>query len=233
MLKRVIQSTLGRFGYRVSRTGWDLDDLQQFGFAPATLIDVGVAYGTPALYQAFPKAHLVLVEPLAEYEPQLRTLVEGRGEYLLTAVGRETGSVVISIDLDYLPRSSLHKRSALTPATNVMERRVDVTTLDTLLAESDWSSPFGLKIDAEGSEHEVIQGASKLLTKTEFVIAEVSVAERYEDSYSFASFISLMDEHGFRLCEILHQAHGVKGFSPMHASRLSRELIHIDALFRR
>jgi len=55
--------------------------------------------GTPALYRAFPDVHLVLIEPLAEYEQDLVRLVrETGGEYLLTAVGAHEGTVTIDVD---------------------------------------------------------------------------------------------------------------------------------------
>ncbi len=39
--------------------------------------------------------------------------------------------------------------------------------------------------------------------QTEFVIAEVSVARRFEGSYSFAEFIDAMSREDFRLDDIL------------------------------
>ena len=78
-----------------------------------------------------------------------------------------------------------------------------VTTLDVLRQERDWQPPFGLKVDAEGYEHRVIKGASGLLADTQFVIAEIQVANRFQDGYSVSDFIGLMDSHGFVLHDIL------------------------------
>jgi hypothetical protein len=72
--------------------GWRPENLRKPGLSPATLIDVGVAMGTPALYRAFPDAHLVLIEPLAEYEQDLARLVrETGGEYPLNRRRRARG----------------------------------------------------------------------------------------------------------------------------------------------
>ena len=60
-----------------------------------------------------------------------------------------------------------------------------------------FQSPFGLKIDTEGFDYQVIQGARNFLRETQFVIAEVNVAKRYEGGYSFAEFIAIRDENGF------------------------------------
>ena len=84
------------------------------------------------------------------------------------------------------------------------KRSVPMTTLDRLMEEHDFRPPFGLKIDVEGFEYQVIQGATAFLRKTQFVVAEVSVAKRFEESYSFSEFTELMDRNGFYLWDILN-----------------------------
>ena len=63
--------------------------------------------------------------------------------------------------------------------------------------------PFGMKVDTEGNELEVIRGASRFLLDTEFVIAEVSVAKRFEGSYLFEEFVLEMLKNGFYVFEFL------------------------------
>ena len=57
--------------------------------------------------------------------------------------------------------------------------------------------------------------------KAEFVIAEVSVANRFEGSYRFAEFIGLMDSKGWELTDILR------------APRRVDSVLFIDAVFAR
>lgn len=184
---------------------WRPENLQKPGFAPATVIDVGAGEGTPPLMQAFPEAHHVLIEPLAEYEPALeRAVANLRGEYIITAVGSREGKATIDADRRNPDRSSMLERVPPQSAGDQIERReVPITTLDRLLEDRGWRPPFGLKIDTEGFEDEVIRGATALLDQTQFVIAEISVRKRFEKSYSFAEFIALMDAHGFALGDML------------------------------
>jgi hypothetical protein len=100
---------------------------------------------------------------------------------------------------------------------------VPMRTLDSLLDERGWTGPFGVKVDAEGFERHVIEGASRLLEETQFVIAELSVMRRYEDSYSFADFVRLMDDRGFAMHDILD----AQKIGPSHA------IMFIDVLFWR
>jgi FkbM family methyltransferase len=187
-------------------TGWRPENLRKPGFAPATVIDVGAARGTPNLYDAFSDAHFVLIEPLAEFEEDLQRICRRRGgEYVLAAVGAAPGRAEIHINPAMLYESSLlvnewrgaEQREALE------RREIEVTTLDALRSERGWKGPFGLKIDAEGYEYRVIEGAAALLRDTEFVIAEVSITRPFADGASFAEFIALMDSHGFALYDLL------------------------------
>jgi FkbM family methyltransferase len=142
---------------------------------------------------------------LTEFEADLRRiLTRYRGEYHLTALADEPGTATIQVDLKRLERSSLRERAEPEkPEGLVSSRIVPVTTLDALLQAHKWVPPFGLKLDTEGSEDAVIRGAREFLRHTQFVIAEVPVADRFRGGYTFADFIGLMDERGFRVCDFL------------------------------
>ncbi len=208
-----------------SREDWEPGRIRKPGLEPATVIDVGAGAGTPTLYQAFPDAYHVLIEPLHEFQQDLRRVVaQHRGEHVMSAVGSRQGKVAIHVEIEALTRSSLLERSTGEEA-KVEEREISITTLDELWRRLDWTPPFGLKIDTDGYEHHVIQGATRLLEQTEFVIAEISLRPRPVDGrYSFAEFVALMDEHGFRLCDILG--------APRLRER-SAELQYMDGMFRR
>jgi hypothetical protein len=61
-------------GLEVHRSGYSrtwstlFARMMRLGLNPGTVIDAGVARGTPDLHQAFPQAHLLLIEPVNEYE---------------------------------------------------------------------------------------------------------------------------------------------------------------------
>ena len=97
-MKYLIFKTLSKFGYEVrrihypewknARAYWESEYLKRLGFQPRTVVDVGAAYGTPPIYEAFPQSFLVLIEPLKEYEPYLAEILEKyKGKYFLTALG--------------------------------------------------------------------------------------------------------------------------------------------------
>lgn len=209
---------------RLHRLGWRPENLRVAGLAPATVVDIGVGYGTPSLYRAFPNAYLVMIEPLREFEPVLKRLAHQHGgEYHLTAVGAEDGTVTINVDPDVLMKSSVLDRSALTAGkATVAPRKVPLTSVDRLWQLREWPGPFGIKIDTEGFEMAVLQGAREFLQQTHFVIAEVSVAARFEGGYEFADLIALLRDHDLHLMDILNAPRNDHG-----------RLLFVDAMFTR
>jgi FkbM family methyltransferase len=193
---------------KVGFGAWTLGEVKQARFSPRTIVDVGAGRGTPRLYEAFPEAYHFLIEPLSEYEPDLRKALEPyRGEYIFAAVGATNTRAFINVEPRPMMSSFLARTARTSTGKQIEKREVAVKTLDMLMEEYGFEPPFGLKIDTEGFEDQVIRGATNFLRRTQFVIAEVSVAERFVDSYTFAEFTELMDENDFFLWDVL----GVSG----------------------
>lgn len=173
---------------------------------PKTVIDVGVGYGTLPLHNAFPKAKFILVEPLDEYSSHIDKLAE---DYdcvaYYKAVSEQPGQLEINVDTGGLTKSSFSDRSSLTKTGNkIIKKTVEVTTLDAIYAEqSAIAQPIFLKIDTEGHELSVLKGASALLKVVDVVVAEVSIAKRFEDSYEFEELIHFMTQNGFQVFSFL------------------------------
>lgn len=196
-----INGTLARF----EPPRWQPDYLCRFGHELHTLVDVGVGVGTPALYQAFPHAHLVLVEPLREFWPQMERLLQDRdGVHLPLALADAPGQRTIQVVSDHATRSSMYERTALErEALPPTPRVVPVSTLDALLHELALEPPFGLKLDTEGAELDILRGGHRFLEQTEFVIAELPLAPRFVEGYSTHEVIGLLADAGFHLRDVL------------------------------
>src|SRR6201994_463308 len=103
-----INHVLEIFGLRLLRTsapvrsfGLFFKHLKSLGFDFRTVIDVGVAFGTPPIYEAFPRARYFLVEPVAECRPVLEKLKQRlNAEYFLVAAGAENGEVTFNVHDD-------------------------------------------------------------------------------------------------------------------------------------
>jgi FkbM family methyltransferase len=173
---------------------------------PATVIDVGVGYGTWPLHKAYPTARFILIEPLTEYRSYLARLSRAYDcTVIQAAVGERPGQCHMMVDTGCPMRSSLSTRTPVTRSGSPLSRRtVNVVTLDSLLdTHPDLRRPILLKIDTEGHELAVLRGAQALLPLVDTVIAEVSIAPRFDQGYSFEEFVSYMDAHGFNVYSFL------------------------------
>lgn len=204
---------------------WGPQRLRVLAGGPQTVIDVGVSQGTSVLYEAFPDAYHVLIEPRAECEPRLREILRGvRGEYHLCAAGRREETRELHVEPRRPGRSSFLERTALTATGDPLQpRQVPVTTLDALRTSGRLQPPYLLKLDTEGFELEVLAGADELLRDTGLLIAEVSVAPRFTGGYRFADFVTEAARLGFSLCEVLEVVRDAR----------SDEVKFLDAAFRR
>lgn len=180
-----------------------LAHVKRLGFAPRTVIDVGLADGTPALYEAYPDARHVLIEPVEEARPYLEALARRypKVEYVIAAAARYPGSVKINVHRD-IARSSLYWESDYTPD-SVTPREVAAVTLDQVRRERELAPPILLKIDVQGAELEVLAGATETLRDTEYVVLETSLFEFFPGAPLVAEIVDYMRRHGFVIYDVL------------------------------
>jgi len=215
-IRRQVERGLGHRGYelkeigRVSSRGFPacLEYAKSRGLAPKTVFDVGVGRGTPWLYEAFRDPKLVLIEPLPVFEAELLELVRRHGaDWKRVALSDHAGRSQIHFNVSFPTSSSLHQ---LDPgfqrfATRVQRLHrfrpvdVDLETLDQLNA---YDPPYLIKLDVEGAETRVLEGAKDTLQRTEFLILEISVMRRFREEASFAETIAFLDRSGFELFDI-------------------------------
>lgn len=135
-LKDLVKKSTGTLGFEITRrnihrstrTGV-LEHIERLGFKPETIIDVGAAYGTFDLYEIFPTAACLLIEPLEEFEDALKAVTRKfKAIYVLAAAGAEPGMSLFNVHPD-LVGSSLYRESEGTHADGV-PREVPMVTLD-------------------------------------------------------------------------------------------------------
>ncbi|MTD45769.1 FkbM family methyltransferase [Conexibacter sp. W3-3-2] len=216
-----------RRGRGVRRTLTEvLEHYAALGVAPATLVDVGVAAGTPVLYDAFPHARRLLVEPLREWEPTLRDLVAAAptgSAYELCAAGPQPGELEIGVHRVLACSSMVGDRAG--DGADVERRVVPVRRLDDVVAAHglDDGRPVVLKADVEGAELEVLKGAPATLERTQLVLLEVSLFALNPGGAQLAEVVGWMAEHGWAVADLYDG----------HVRPLDGQLAQIDIAFTR
>ena len=177
-----------------------LEQASRIGLMPRTVIDVGAAYGafTRLCHPVFPDARYLLIEPLEEYRPLLEEARQSLTsvDYTIAAASARDGEVAINVHPD-LVGSSLYREVETGTGVNGMTRAVCSITVDRFVREAGATGPFVLKIDVQGAERDVLEGAERTLGDAELVILEVSFFQFFEDGPECADIIAYMKARGF------------------------------------
>ncbi|HEY2246787.1 MAG TPA: FkbM family methyltransferase [Bradyrhizobium sp.] len=205
---QAVNRVLEIFGLRLLRTnapvrnfGLFFKHLKSLGFDFRTVIDVGVAFGTPPIYQAFPRARYFLVEPVAECRPVLERLKQRlNAEYFLVAAGAENGEVTFNVH-DDISGSSLFSQ-AEGEVLDGEARRIPMRRLDALLPET-LEHPVLLKLDTQGAEIEALKGLGSRIGEIDLLIVEAAMMEARRGIPQFADIVRFCDEAGFVVYDLL------------------------------
>lgn len=225
---RCINHALEIFGLRLMRTnapvrnfGLFFKHLKSLGFDVRTVIDVGIAFGTPPIYEAFPRARYFLVEPVAECRPVLEKLKQRlNAEYFLVAAGAENKEVTLNVH-DDISGSSLFPQVE-GKALDGEARPTPMRRLDSLLPES-LEHPVFLKLDTQGAELEVLKGLGSRIGEIDLLIVETTMMAVRHGIPQFADVVRFCDDAGFVVYDVLEG----------HMRALDGALAQIDLAFVR
>lgn len=209
-LKRLIQRTVNSLGYRLvkiepPRPPQEEDMRPVFsamiraGFEPRCIIDVGANRGiwTRAAIQFFPRAKFVMVEPQAGLKQYSNDLLQRNGQVKWITAGVADKPGVLPFHIGRRDDScSFVDGWAADRTEGKSSVDVEVTTLNDIAQRYCSGFPDVVKIDAEGLDLKVIEGASDLLGKTDLFFVEATVAARGENT--LAEVTRRMTDAGYR-----------------------------------
>jgi FkbM family methyltransferase len=227
-LFRCLNRGLEVFGLRLLRTNVPARNfslffkhLKSLGFEPRTVVDVGVAFGTPAIYNAFPRARYFLVEPVIECRAVLEKLKQRLdAEYFMVAAGAANGEVSLNVH-DDISGSSLFPQVE-GRALDGQARLTPMRRLDSLLPQS-LEHPVFLKIDTQGAEIEVLKGLGSRIGEIDLLIVETTMMPMRHGIPQFADVVRFCDDAGFAVYDVLEG----------HMRALDGALAQIDLAFVR
>lgn len=148
--------------------------LAELNFVPDTVIDIGVAWGTPELYECFPDASYLLVEALPYFEPYLQKILneEVKGEYILKAVGDRPENRTVYLDMEP------HKLAGFGIDWGKKGEacyEISIDTLDNIMEGRLVTGTALVKIDVQGADLAAIRGGRNTIRRCEVVIVEASL----------------------------------------------------------
>lgn len=176
--------------------------LKRAGLAPRTVFDIGVAFGTPELYRAFPDAHYMLVDPTPESVVYMNRIARRLdAEVFNLALGEEDGALEIEVRAD-LMGSTFYEEVG--PARAVRRERVAVRRFDGLFGA--FARPALAKIDVQGAELAVLRGMGSRIAELDAVLVETSTLATVKGGPELDELIAFMRGKGFVAFDVVGMA---------------------------
>ena len=168
-----------------------LDHMAAAGFRPSTVVDVGAAFGTwtADCRATFPNARYILVEPNPVYHEAL-----AKETLIAAAAGsvNERRSLLLPFGSHrrLLPCPRIHREGTSTTRSTLTSSRLD----DVITEPVDL-----LKLDVQGFEIEAMNGAPRILSDCEVLVAECSLYPFQRDIPLIHDVVAYVVDKGFRV----------------------------------
>lgn len=197
------------------------------------VLDVGANTGqfTSEIRQGGYAGRIVSFEPLSHAHAVLQKASEGDqlwDVYPRCALGDHDGEVEINIagnsqSSSILPMLESH-RSAAPESAYQGKEIVPIKTLDAIVGQylKDAHAVF-LKIDTQGFEWQVLDGARDTLPQVKGILVELSLVPLYEGQHLWKEMIDRLEAAGFTLW----------AFKPVFSDQVSGRTLQVDGLFFR
>lgn len=205
--------------------------LRKFGID--LVLDVGANKGQFAseIRQCGYANRIVSFEPLSQAHGQLLQSSAGDSmweAYPRCALGDHNGEVEFNIAGNFesssiLPMLETH-RSAAPESAYVGKEIVPIKTLDAVSGQylKDARAAF-LKIDTQGFEWQVLDGARDTLPHIRGILVELSLVPLYEGQHLWREVIDRLEAEGFTLW----------AFKPVFSDQVSGRTLQVDGIFYR
>ncbi len=214
--KKGINSFLGRFGYKIIKQEEDkivlhenilLKDFFKFiksvGFKPKHIMDIGANTGTWT-YSAlnyFPEASFSLFEPQHWLKDIILKKCNNDNVIVYPlGVGKKKGVFDFTL-VDREDSCTFRYNEEEAKEKGFKQIKLPVTTIDSFLLEHNMQIPEIVKIDTEGLDLEVLEGATMLHGKTELFLIEAAVMNKSLDN-NLLKVVEFMSQIGYQLFDI-------------------------------
>lgn len=178
--------------------------LLEQNFHPQAIYDIGANKGTwtRECVKYFPNATYYLFEPQVNLNKDVEINLKDFKNYHLFNVGVGNANNEINFTIHERDDSCSFSFTEDEAKKNGFKQiKLPVVKLETFVNENKLESPTILKIDAEGLDLEVLEGAGQLINDIEVILIEVGILNKNIVN-SALNVLTYLDDKGFRLFDI-------------------------------
>jgi len=174
-----------------------------FGDGPGTFIDVGANIGLVAVpvVQRTGSIGIAFEPEPRNFEFLMRNVerhgLTGKLECHAAACYSEPAELSLALSSDNLGDHRLQPRAASARTSERVAIRVPAVRLDDVLRDRELPRPIVIKLDTQGSEVRVLEGARETLARTDFIISEYWFEGLVAQGDSAARFAEIMRDFPF------------------------------------
>ena len=177
---------------------------------PNLVVDVGANYGQFSLLcsKIWPQAQIIAFEPIPKCFNKMKQIFTSKSNIIIhnVALGNYNGEssfhISKSIDSSSLLEITELQNSIFRKTYEKKQTIVKVTTLKDALEGVELPSGSILKIDVQGGEFEVLEGAVNTLQTFDYIFVELSFFELYLEQKLAGSTIVFLSSQGFKLIQM-------------------------------
>jgi FkbM family methyltransferase len=181
--------------------GASLQLLRRQGFNPTHVLDIGTFVGTwtRMCKEIWPAAQVCMFEPQPDKQPRLEALARSMpGVTLKTALLADSAGQEVTFNLSESGSSALPLIAKPTAPTI----RLRTQRLSDVVAGTPFARPQLIKVDVQGAELKVLDGAPDVLAAAQFVMLEVALVEEYAGGPLLSEVVSYMAQRDFQVHDI-------------------------------
>ena len=179
--------------------------LRQIGLPIGTVLDVGAHADTPELRQAFPDKHQILFEPASNFHEALRENYASL-DYELAPIALSNVDGEGSLRKNAIDGGEISHATLVDPTDGGPSERIETARLDTFLSQRTVQKPYLLKVDVDGYEIPILEGASGIWNDISCMIIEAPRDQLVQR-------LNFVTTRGFHLVDIVDQCYYFDMFS--------------------
>jgi len=175
-------------------------------YKPKVIYDIGACVGhwTRHARRVFPDSRIFLFDASKSVEPEMHKMVDsGMAQGCITAVLSNQKTTVDFYDDPMNLGGNSYYKETTGHYDHILPEERETFLLDHIVESNNWPKPDMIKLDVQGAELDVLEGAHRCLETVQHIILESQTTEYNEGAPLYPEVEAYLTAHGFELVGIV------------------------------